>query len=71
MPPIKFKPSQTVRDRATGKNVTTNYFIKGTSKEELFEYINSSNGKPKIKQKCRNELARRGIKIEYVPASRS
>lgn len=66
MPPIKFKPSQTVRDRATGKNVTSNFFMKNTKKEELFDYINSSNGQPKIKQKCKNELVRRGIKIEYV-----
>lgn len=66
MPPIKFKPSQAVRNRETGKYENTHFFIKGTPKAELFEYINSSNGKPKIKQKCRNELTRRGIKIEYV-----
>ncbi len=71
MPPIKFKPSQTVRDRATGKNVTSNFFMKSTKKEELFDYINSSNGQPKIKQKCKNELVRRGIKIEYVSPARS
>tara|TARA_B100001094_G_scaffold122549_1_gene118253 strand:- start:2385 stop:2591 length:207 start_codon:yes stop_codon:yes gene_type:complete len=67
--PTKFKPSQTVRLRGEAKASTTNFFIKGTSKEELFEYINSSNGKPKIKQKCRNELVRRGIKIVHVPAA--
>ena len=38
--PIKFKESQTVRDRNTGKLTTTNYWMKGISKEELFEYIN-------------------------------
>ena len=64
--PIKFKESQTVRDRTTKKLTTTNFWMKGTNKTELFDYINSTNGKPKIKQKCRNELARRGIKIEYV-----
>ena len=66
MPPIKFKPSQTVRDRATGKNVTSNFFMKSTKKEELFDYINSSNGQPKIKQKCMNELTRRKIDIVWV-----
>ncbi len=64
--PIKFKPSQTVRDRKTGQLTTTNYYMKGMPKDELFEYINSANGRPRIKQKCRNELVRRGIKIVYV-----
>ena len=64
--PIKFKESQTVRDRATGKPTTTNYYITGTSEKELVDYINGSNSKPRIKQKCRNELVRRGIKIEDV-----
>ena len=69
--PTKFKPSQTVRLRGEAKATTKNFFIKGTSEEELFEYINSSNGKPKIKQKCRNELVRRGIKIVHVPSTGS
>ena len=39
------------------------------SKEELIEYINNSSGKPKIKQKARNELARRGVKLVWkVPS---
>lgn len=63
--PEKFKPSQTVRDRATGKNVTQNFYLKTTPKQELFDYINSSNAKPKIKQKCLKELTRRGIKIVW------
>ena len=58
--PTKFKPSQVVRNRETGKYETNNYFIKGTPKEELFEYINNDSGKPKIKQKCRNELPATG-----------
>jgi hypothetical protein len=65
--PTKFKPSQQIRDRQTGKITTQHFWMKGMHKDELFEYINSSNGKPKIKQKCRNELARRGIKIVMVP----
>ncbi len=61
--PTKFKPSQDIRDRQTGKITTQHFWIKNIKQEELFEYINSDNGKPKVKQKCRNELARRGIKI--------
>ena len=64
--PTKFKPSQQIRDRQTGKITTQHFWMKGMHKDELFEYVNSSNGKPKIKQKCRNELDRRGIKLEWV-----
>ena len=39
------------------------YYIKGLSKQALFDMINSDNTKPKIKQKCRNELQRRGVVI--------
>ena len=55
-----------VRDRNTGKINTQHFYIKQTPKGELFEYINNKSGKPKIKQKCLNELARRKIKVEWV-----
>ena len=42
-------------------------YQKQQSQKELFDYINGSNSKPKIAQKCRNELVRRGIKIVMVP----
>jgi len=47
------------------------YFIKQTPKQELIDYINNANSKPKIKQKCRNELTRRGVKLIKVPQSES
>lgn len=65
--PVKFKPSQTTYVKGKGK-VTNHFFIKNTPKEELIDYINKGQ-KPKIKQKCRNELQRRGIKIIYVEPS--
>jgi hypothetical protein len=43
--------------------VAKKYFIKQTPKLELIDYINSANGKPKIKQKCRHELTRRGVRL--------
>ena len=62
--PIKFKPSQ--KSYVKGKGYKTEHFyIKNISTAELFEYLNNHNGKPKIKQKCRNELTRRGITIVY------
>ena len=65
--PIKFKPSATVRDRQTGKFFTEHYYVKSMSVESLFEELNKDNTKPKVKQKLRNELTRRGIKIIRVP----
>jgi hypothetical protein len=65
--PVKFKPSQTTFVKGQGK-VTQNYFIKNTSKQELIDYINKGQ-KPKIKQKCMNELTRRGIEIVWKTPS--
>ena len=63
--PTKFSATQKTVTRGTQTVVTRNFYIKNTSKEELIEYINNGQ-KPKIKQKCRNELARRGIEIVWV-----
>ena len=57
--PTKFKPSQTVKDRNTGKNVTQHFYIKSIPLNELEEYLTSSNAKPKTKVKVQRELARR------------
>jgi hypothetical protein len=65
--PTKFKPSAAVRDRVSGKITTEHYYIKSMSTEVLFEELNKSNTKPKIKSKIRNELNRRSIKIVMVP----
>ena len=65
--PVKFKPSQTTLVKGKGR-VTQNFFIKNISKEELIDYINKGQ-KPKIKQKCMNELTRRGIKIVWKTPS--
>ncbi len=67
MPPTKLKPSSASFDRLTGKTKVTHYFIKTISKEELFKDLNNHNTKPKTKQKIRNELTRRGIRIVYRP----
>ena len=64
--PVKFKPSQKKIDRATKKETIEHFYMKTTPEKELFDYINNSNGKPKIKQKCVNELTRRGVKIQWV-----
>tara|TARA_B100000780_G_scaffold232237_1_gene172169 strand:- start:98 stop:307 length:210 start_codon:yes stop_codon:yes gene_type:complete len=65
--PIKLKQSTQTKDRVTGKIKTEHFYIKTMSQENLFKEFNSSTIKPKIKQKVRNEIDRRGIKIEWVP----
>ena len=65
--PIKLKPSAKEYSRATGKTTLTHNYIKTISKDELFKELNNHNTKPKVKQKIRNELTRRGIKIKWVP----
>ena len=64
--PIKFEPdSYRYEGRGAGRKVIlVKNYMKGQSKDALFKYINNPSGKPKIKQKCINELVRRGIKIK-------
>ena len=68
--PAKFKPSarKYVRGVPASKLPMEHFYLKQTPKGELFEYINSkgANMKPKVRQKCLNELIRRGITIEWV-----
>ena len=65
--PTKFKPDgfEYIGVRGSRKQILVKSYIKNTSKKELIDYINDSYGKPKIKQKCRNELTRRGIKLVW------
>ena len=56
---IKLRPSIKTRSKQTGKIVTENYYLKSMTVKELNEYIDGFNSKPKIVQKCRNELTRR------------
>ena len=60
--PTKFKASQTIRDRASGKSKSQHFYLKSTPTSELNDYLESSNAKPKIKVKVQRELVRRGIK---------
>ena len=65
--PTKFQPdSYTWGGRATRTRTVVKTFIKNTPKQELLDYINNPSAKHKIKQKCLNELTRRGIKIKWI-----
>ena len=59
---IKLGPSTKIKSKQTGKMITENYYLKTMTVKELNEYINGSNSKPKIVQKCRNELIKRRSK---------
>jgi len=71
MPP-KFKKSgrrwikDPVTGRSTNRHVPEHYWLKCTSKKELFEAINNHNTKPKKRQQYMNELVRRGVKIQWT-----
>ena len=59
--PLKFKPSQTVRDKS-GKTKTEHFYMKSTLVSELTEALENKNTQPKRRQKIRNELFKRSIK---------
>jgi hypothetical protein len=68
--PVKFRPSEKVYKKGVPAEQlpTRHYYIKQVAKEELFKTVNETRTKHKLKQKCLNELIRRGIKIEwYAP----
>ena len=65
--PVKYKPSEVKIDRQTKVKSIQHFYIKQLSQDELFKMLNADNTKPKLKQKIRNELSRRGIKIIRVP----
>ena len=66
--PTKFRPDSFEYSGRFGsrKAIRVKNYIKSTPKQELFEYINSPSSKPKIIQKCMNELRRRGVKISHT-----
>ena len=66
--PTKFRPDSFEYAGRFGSRKATRIknYIKSIPKHELFEYINSPSSKPKVIQKCTNELIRRGIKISYT-----
>ena len=64
--PMKFKKDERILDRRTKKVSIVKHYMKLQPLAELMAYINNDNGKRKVKQKCRNEVVRRGYRIEKV-----
>ena len=65
--PVKFKPSQKTFVKGQGTKLE-HFYIKNTPKQELIDYLNKGQ-KNKVKQKCMNELTRRGISIVWKTPS--
>ncbi len=63
--PVKFKPTTKLRKRGGGVQ-TVHYYMHTMDTKELLEYLDSGSSKPKIKQKVRNELTRRGVDFEVT-----
>lgn len=61
--PVKFRPTTKVRKRGGGVQ-TVHYYMHAIPTQELLDYLESGASKPKIKQKVRNELTRRGVSFE-------
>ena len=57
--PTKIKKSEKIRNKQTGRTSITHYYAKCTPTTELQNMIASDYTKPKVKQKCRNELIKR------------
>ena len=61
--PAKFKPTEKTLDTRTKQYTTTHFYLKQTPVEELLKAVNGEYTKPKQKQKCLNEITRRGLKV--------
>ena len=76
--PAKFKESERIFPRgARGQRMNTHspvkkwqhFYLKQTPVVELLKAINGDYTKPKVKIKCRNEIARRGLRLVWLPKS--
>ena len=57
--PEKFKRSEKIRDKRTGKTVVKHYYLKNTPITELERIANNKEARPKLRIKCIKEINRR------------
>tara|TARA_R100000734_G_C3217910_1_gene30566 strand:- start:231 stop:425 length:195 start_codon:yes stop_codon:yes gene_type:complete len=57
--PEKFKPSEKLRDKRTGKTFVRHYYLKNTPLSELERIADNQKARPKLRIKCVKELNRR------------
>lgn len=61
--PVKFKESSVTRLKGSNKSTKQHFYMRNTSLEELTSALENSNTAPKLKQKIRNELVKRGVEL--------
>ncbi len=60
--PTKFKEStKVILDRNSGKSKMVHTYIRNVDTDELMDTLEKDSAKPKLKQKVRNELVKRGV----------
>ena len=66
--PTKFKKDETVVKKIGDQEIKANnrFYIKSVNLDNLIKTLNNENTKPKIKQKIRNEITRRGIILKRI-----
>ena len=58
--PVKFKESSSIRSKTSGKVTQQHYYMHAQSTQTLLDFL-AGGGMPKIKQKVRRELVKRGV----------
>ena len=59
--PMKYKKSQKIRNKNTGKTVAEHFYVKQLMNSELKDLLVSASTKPKVKLKILNEIVRRKL----------
>ena len=57
---IKYKKSVASKERNTKRITVSHYWISGVSTKELIECVEKVSTRPKLRQKAKNELTKRG-----------
>ncbi len=59
--PMKYKKSQKIRDKNTGKAVNEHFYVKQLIKSQLKDLLVSASTKPKVKLTLLNEIVKRKL----------
>jgi|MEHZ01.3.fsa_nt_MEHZ010947401.1_11 hypothetical protein len=62
--PAKYRSSEKIKDRQTGKIKINHYYVKQATPQTLIDVLNK--GRPKQRTKIINEFTRRGIEVKYT-----
>jgi len=57
--PVKFKPSEKIRNKKTGIISTVHYYLKNMTTKDIEKVYEDERTKPKLKVKLKREIERR------------